>query len=167
MPSIRLLPIDPVLVRLLDNDPERFESLFEVHLEEMADLARDVVQQGAALLRAYPRHPYFGAYLAADDETGQVVGTCAYKTGPNSDGEIEIAYNTFPPFEGRGYASAMTTVLVIMAEAVPAVRRVIAHTLPEANASSRVLEKNSFRNAGTVTDPEDGEVRRWEKYLDR
>jgi RimJ/RimL family protein N-acetyltransferase len=43
------------------------------------------------------------------------------------------------------------------------VRRAIAHTLPEANASGRVLAKCGLRFVGEVIDPEDGSVWRWER----
>ena len=86
-----------------------------------------------------------------------MVGTCAYKGGPNADGSVEVAYHTFPPFEGRGYATGMATKLVALA----GLRRVLAHTLPERNASCRVLEKAGFVWAGEVIDPEDGLVWRW------
>jgi RimJ/RimL family protein N-acetyltransferase len=42
------------------------------------------------------------------------------------------------------------------------VRTVIAHTLPEENASARVLRKSGFEWVGDVVDPEDGPVWRWE-----
>ncbi len=35
-----------------------------------------------------------------------VVGVCAYKFQPDSAGAVEIAYGTFPAYEGRGYAKA-------------------------------------------------------------
>ena len=38
-----------------------------------------------------------------------------------------------------------------------------AHTLPERNASCRVLTKCGFKLIGEVNDPEDGPVWRWEK----
>ena len=44
------------------------------------------------------------------------------------------------------------------------VRVVRAHTLPEPNASTRVLAKCGFRYIGEVIDPEDGLVWRWEKH---
>jgi RimJ/RimL family protein N-acetyltransferase len=43
-----------------------------------------------------------------------------------------------------------------------AVRIVRAHTLPQANASTRVLEKCGFAHAGAIDDPEDGWVWRWD-----
>jgi len=44
------------------------------------------------------------------------------------------------------------------------VRVVRAHTLAEANASTRVLAKCGFQRIGEVVDPDDGLVWRWEKH---
>jgi RimJ/RimL family protein N-acetyltransferase len=90
------------------------------------------------------------------------VGTCAFKGPPDGQGEVEVAYFTFPTHEGRGYATAMARALCDRAAASAGVRCVRAHTLPERNASVRVLEKLGFRRAGDVQDPEDGPVWRWE-----
>jgi ribosomal-protein-alanine N-acetyltransferase len=38
-----------------------------------------------------------------------------------------------------------------------------AHTLPNPNASTRVLTKCGFHRVGEVIDPEDGLVWRWER----
>jgi len=46
------------------------------------------------------------------------------------------------------------------------IRRVRAHTLPEGNASTRILEKLGFERIGeTIKDPEAGQVWRWERDL--
>ena len=37
------------------------------------------------------------------------------------------------------------------------------HTLPEPNASTRILEKTGFKRAGETIDPESGPVWRWER----
>lgn len=39
-------------------------------------------------------------------ETDTIVGTCAFRSPPRS-GEVEIAYFTFPEFEGRGFTTEM------------------------------------------------------------
>jgi len=41
------------------------------------------------------------------------------------------------------------------------VREVRAHTLPDENRSTRLLEALGFRRVETVHDPEDGEIWRW------
>ena len=90
-----------------------------------------------------------------------MVGACGFKTAPKDDASIEITYFTFPSFEGQGFAKAMAQKLLAMASASPAVRCVIAHTLPQRNASARVLEKAGTHYVGKVDDPEDGRVWRW------
>jgi RimJ/RimL family protein N-acetyltransferase len=47
--------------------------------------------------------------------------------------------------------------------ATPPPSLIRAHTLPEMNASCRVLEKAGFKRLGEVIDPEDGLVWRWER----
>jgi ribosomal-protein-alanine N-acetyltransferase len=53
--------------------------------------------------------------------------------------------------------------ITALAWSSPSVRRVIAHTLPEPNASTRVLTKAGMRFVAEVWDPEDGRVWRWEQ----
>jgi len=68
-----------------------------------------------------------------------------------------------PKFEGQGYATEAAAALVRFAFASGQVRLVRAHTLPVANASTRVLLKCGFHCLGTVVDPDDGPVWRWER----
>ncbi len=124
-------------------------------------MVREVVTQTLALLRKAPRSPEWGGYLVADRDQVVVVGTCGFRNGPEADGAVEIAYFTFPGLEGRGYATAMAVELVRHALRSEAVRKVIAHTLPERNASTRVLEKAGLSLVGEVDDPEDGKIWLW------
>jgi RimJ/RimL family protein N-acetyltransferase len=77
---------------------------------------------------------------------------------------VEIAYGVDPDHRGKGYATEAAEGLVTHAFGDPRVRVVRAHTLPEPNASTRVLTKCGFRRIGEVIDPEDGLVWRWEKH---
>src|SRR5690606_6544792 len=80
------------------------------------------------------------------------VGTCGFKSPPR-EGRVEIAYFTFPEAEGRGIATAMAARLLAIAKPFPVI--VAAQTLPERNASHRVLEKLGFNYVETVVHPED------------
>ena len=124
--------------------------------------ARELLEQTLGLLTRNPRPEPSGCYLAVIGE--ETVGTCAFKAAPDDEGIVEIAYMTFPAFEGRGHATAMAGKLVEVAQSGGATM-VIAHTLVEENASSRALHRNHFFHAGEVVDPEDGLVWRWEKAL--
>jgi ribosomal-protein-alanine N-acetyltransferase len=123
----------------------------------------EVVSQVAGATRdLYARagfeEPWIG-YVALADDT--VVGTCGYKARPQ-DGRVEIAYFTFPEFEGRGYASAMAARLLAIAQEHDSSLVVAAQTLPERNASHRVLEKLGFQHVDTIDDPEDGKIWEWQ-----
>lgn len=90
--------------------------------------------------------PWIG-YLALANETP--VGTCGFKSPPSA-GRVEIAYFTFPAYEGRGFASAMAAELVAVAQRNEPSVVVAAQTLPERNPSHRVLEKLGFRHVETI-----------------
>lgn len=98
------------------------------------------------------------AYLLREDDI--FVGTCAFKGGP-VEGKVEIAYHTFPPFEGRGHATFMCQQLVALAEQTDAEVTITARTLPEENASTHILRRCGFECVGVVEDPEDGAVYEW------
>ena len=102
--------------------------------------------------------PWIG-YLALAGETP--VGTCGFKSAP-CDGRVEIAYFTFPEFAGRGVASGMAAELVAIARQHESSVLVAAQTLPERNASHRVLEKLGFRHVETLVHPADGTVWEWQ-----
>ena len=92
-----------------------------------------------------------------------VVGKCGFKGPPAADGVVEIAYGVSPEHQGKGYATEAAQSMTDYAFSSGEVRVVRAHTLPEANASTRVLTKCGFRRIGEVIDPEDGLVWRWER----
>jgi RimJ/RimL family protein N-acetyltransferase len=121
--------------------------------------AREILGQTIKLLAADPRPDPWGSYVVELD--GEPVGVGAFKSAPSASGEVEIAYMTFPAFEGRGHATA--TIAALVAIAVGAGARPIALTLPEENGSNKALRHNGFAFAGEVIDPEDGLVWRWER----
>jgi ribosomal-protein-alanine N-acetyltransferase len=108
--------------------------------------------------------PWTHGFSLVHRGTGLAIGRCGFKGPPAADGAVEIAYGVDPHHQGKGYATEAAEALVIFAFGSARVRVVRAHTLPEANASTRVLTKCGFRYIGEVVDPEDGLVWRWEKH---
>jgi [ribosomal protein S5]-alanine N-acetyltransferase len=106
--------------------------------------------------------PWRLGFGVIDRETRTVIGAASFKGPPDTNGTVEIAYGIVPSFEGRGYATEAARALIDFAQSDDKVRQIIAHTMPEANASTRVLKKCGFTFAGEVIDPEDGRVWRWE-----
>ena len=110
--------------------------------------------------RKSPSPPWIG-YFAEDEATQTIIGSCGYK-GDCHDGVVEIAYFSVPGFERRGFATEMARQLNDLAWGHHDVRIIRAHTLQEANASVRIMRRLGFAWLGTVEDPEDGPVWRWE-----
>ncbi len=159
--QLRLLPIDEEMSRLLAGDGQAFEERYGIATSGAVEFLREIVSQTNAFVQRVPRDPHWGGFLIADASRGSIVGMGGYKSGPTAAGEIEIAYGTLPAFEGQGYATAVAAELTRRAFADESVNVVVAHTLPERNASARLLEKNGFHLLGEVIDPEDGRVWRW------
>jgi [ribosomal protein S5]-alanine N-acetyltransferase len=103
--------------------------------------------------------PWIGYLAVRGDEC---VGGCAFKSPPVGN-RVEIAYFTFPAFEGRGFATQMARALIEVACLAESGVLITARTLPEEGASTKILRNLNFKLIGTVEDPEDGAV--WEWHL--
>ena len=124
----------------------------------LPEIAQQSCAQTVALYQKVGFHPpWIGHVVLLDAE---VVGTCAF-TAPPRDGKVEIAYFTFPAFEGRGIATAMARELVAIARATAPAVTLIANTLPQRNASNSILEKLGFKFFATIDHPEDGKIWEW------
>ena len=161
MRTIFLLNIGHTTLRSLQTDTEQFCNLHGAHIGQNAGILLDVVAQTIKFMTTVGGDPRWFGYLAIDCGTKQIIGTCAFKGAPTKEKTVEIAYFTFPEFEGKGYATAMASMLVQAARSNPEVESVIAHTLPETNASTTILQKGGMKFVGEVIDPEDGRVWRW------
>ncbi|QDU57336.1 GNAT family N-acetyltransferase [Aeoliella mucimassa] len=95
-------------------------------------------------------------------DSQQEIGQCGFKGPPDQEGVVEIAYTIDDEQQGKGYATEIAMRLTEFAFREPDVHLVCAHTLPEQNASTRVLTKCGFTKVGESIDPEDGLVWRWE-----
>ena len=146
----------------LMNDPEYREALRQGNWARAAECVHAVVGPTVPRSAKTIYEPTWEWYFVGDGATRDMVGQCAFKAPPTDEGVVEIAYFTYPRFEGRGYATSMARRLIGLASTSLAIRRVIAHTLPHLSASTRVVEKVGMTFVGEVMDPEDGRVWRWE-----
>jgi ribosomal-protein-alanine N-acetyltransferase len=156
---LEFLPATRSVLRQLASEPEEFAADFGVRLHEVAQA---VAQHSLDFMRTFSIEtpPDWFGHFAIDGESQQMVGVCSLK-GPPDGGTVEIAYFTFPGFEGRGIATAMARFVLERARKMPGVKLVMAHTAPELNASTRVLEKIGMRFVGE--EEEDGvPLWRWE-----
>jgi ribosomal-protein-alanine N-acetyltransferase len=125
----------------------------------------DVSPEWVAMLRSAPAgiaDPWLFGFGVIERSSQSVVGTAGFKGPPDDAGVAEIAYAVAPTFQRRGYATQAAAALVEFARSDARVLQLRAHTLPEANPSTRVLTKCGFQHVGEVIDPDDGLVWRWE-----
>jgi RimJ/RimL family protein N-acetyltransferase len=165
-PRLTLRACSPEQILALIEQPERFQELtgFPVDDALRGFYVSDQVspQWLAALRNASGPDPWHHGFWVVHRERRRVIGSAGYKGAPDSAGIVEIAYGIVPSYEGHGYATEAAAALVTFAFDHGA-RLVRAHTLPVANASTRVLLKNGFHHVDSVVDPEDGPVWRWER----
>ena len=162
---IQLLPWEPAHLCVLVQGVEDYQALSG---RRVTPALREFFAQAPAHYLEQARNATaadvwtFG-YGVLHQELNTIIGTAGFKGPPDTEGVVEIAYAIAPEHEGRGYATETARALAEHAAADPRVRRLRAHTLPDTNASGRVLAKCGFQHLGVVNDPEDGPVWRWEK----
>lgn len=148
------------LVALAEGD-EVFAERFGVPVELGWTGFPEALPYAVEAARRHDADPW-GTHLLFDDD-GALVGFGGFK-GPPANGEVEIGYAVAPSRQGRGIATEAARWMIERARAA-GVDVVVAHTLAEVNASTRVLERCGFVCVGTTADP-DGDVAddvaRWE-----
>ena len=166
--NLRLVSHAPEHLRGLIQGPELYARSFGFQpAKGLRDfvVSKDVSPEWLARLEASTEaDPWIHGFGLVHLASGAVIGMGSFYGPPGEDGVVEIAYGVVPDFQGKGYATEAAQALVAFAFSGGQVRVVRAHTLPESNASTRVLTKCSFRFVGEVMDPKDGLVWRWEKH---
>ena len=104
-------------------------------------------------------HPPWISYLACID--GEMVGGGAFVGRPTAEG-AEIAYFTRTCRQGEGLAGRTAAALVTIARGAAPGLPIWAKTLPQENASTKVLKRLGFAHTGTAHDHEIGPAWRWE-----
>jgi ribosomal-protein-alanine N-acetyltransferase len=130
-------------------------------VEPVAALPAKIAANCTATAELYRRvgfvEPWVG-YVAVS--AGCAVGGGAF-VGPPRENRVEIAYYTLKEFESRGFATQTAARLVAIArQSLPGIV-ITAYTLPEQNASTRVLQRLGFELFGDARDPDAGDVWEW------
>jgi ribosomal-protein-alanine N-acetyltransferase len=115
-----------------------------------------------AIVAASDQVPPWCAYVGWREDVP--LGFGGFKGKPDEGNAVEIGYLTFPAHEGQGVACAVAAGLVAIARERD-IAAVIAHTLPQENASTGVLRRNGFVCDGEAEDPDEGTVWRWRLNL--
>ena len=163
-PSLHLLPCRLEHFDALLRDERELATLLGVSLAPdwlSFDAAREAIPYSRAYLEAHPEDAPWWTHFIVHRADRALLGLGGYKGRPDADGSVEVGYAIAPPYQGRGLATEATRGMIEHAFAHTEVLQVLAHTLPEPNASTRVLEKAGLAFVGPIIDPDDGEIWRW------
>jgi ribosomal-protein-alanine N-acetyltransferase len=149
------------LVLILDSTEEILARIAAMAGEDQAQVSLAWLSR---LREAPEAGPWTHGLSILNRESRELVGSCAFKGPPDDKNTVEIAYGIAPEHRGRGYAREAAAALAEYALNVTGVSCVCAHTLPDNQASIRVLEACGFTFVGEVIDWEDGLVKRWELH---
>ena len=109
MGVLEFMPATRKVLRLLASEPAEFAEKYGVHLHEVA---QTVAQHSLAFMKTFPLEtsPDWFGHFAIEGESQRLIGICSLK-GPPVDGMVEMAFYTFPGFEGLGVATEMARFL--------------------------------------------------------
>ena len=161
-PTTRIQPVSLEQVEALLEGDDVFTERFGLAVAPgYLDFPEALPRTRDELANGMPSEWY--SHLIIEADTNTVVGFGGYK-GPPTDGEVEIGYSVAPGYQRRGHATAAAQLLIEYARSA-GVTRVCAYTLPEPNASTRVLTRCGLTRTEVVEDAHEGYVWRWERPL--
>jgi RimJ/RimL family protein N-acetyltransferase len=164
--NLTLIPHQPADLLAL------WEGAREYHIRSgrtVAQGVREFLLQASPEFFAQLRHasrpdPWKFGFAIVHSTENTVIGMCGFAGARGTEAGVEIAYSIAPCYEGKGYATEAAQALIDFAQA-NGLTELCAHTLPETNASTRVLEKCGFRKIGEVMDSENQAVWKWKRIL--
>lgn len=101
-------------------------------------------------------------YFAIHKQDNTLMGSGGYKGSPTEEGIVELGYEIALEYRNKGLATQMAQGLVSNAFVDKRAQTIIAHTLGEENASTKVLTKCSFVKVEEINDLHDGLIWKWE-----
>lgn len=160
---IELIPASlELLDTIVEEDWSKLSTLLSVTLANRWQHFPEATVWIRGHIRDNPHEAPWWSYLVVHKEDRCLIGLCGYKGPPSFDGVVEIGYSIAGDYQGRGLATESAHALIQHAFTRDSVAAVLAHTLPEENASVAVLRKLGFVFVEEITDPEDGTIWRWQ-----
>jgi len=159
--NLQLIPCELMHLEAILRNKKELEPLLHVTVPERWPEFPEAFPYAYELLKTDPSLLHWWTYLFVHTQDRMLVGSGGFKGKPDDSGMVEIGYEIVPEYRNRGLATEAAQGLVDYAFSHPQVNTVQAHTLPERNPSTRVLEKVGMKYVGTVHDPHDGEIWHW------
>lgn len=160
--NLQLIGCEQAHIEAILRDKHEIARMLDVRIIEGWPEFPEAMQHVYRHLQTDPQTaPEWGYRFFIHRQDRALIGEGGYKGKPSKDGLLEIGYAIVPEYRRRGLAFEAARGLSDYAFSHPEVSIIQAHTLPNGTASINVLKKLGMTLAGTVDDPEDGEVLQW------
>ncbi len=154
---LKFVIVDNEMRALLSKDKAVFSKEYGLEIPENWPMFPEafVVRDTDAALNA----PWTG-YLFLDFKGTKIIGNGGFVKAPDDDGIVEIGYEIAPIHQNQGFATEAVGEMISFALTNGA-QNLIAHTLPQKNASNAVLLKAGFEYDCEIENEEFGTVWRF------
>lgn len=162
-PNLNLIACDLPILEALVKSTDALQSFLEISIPAGWPEFPEAIPLAYKQLQADPdlAESGWGMYLFVHAFERSLAGSGGFKGRPDEAGMVEIGYEIAPSCRGQGLATEAARGLAGFAFSHSEVQAIDAHTLPERNASARVLEKLGMKRIGSTVDPEIGETWHW------
>jgi [ribosomal protein S5]-alanine N-acetyltransferase len=160
--SLSMIPITLHHVEKLIEGSAAFESAYHMPVSDGYLEFPEVLEFWRTEMQDDPSGDEWGTYLIIHRADHALIGLGGFKGAPDAQGRVEIGYGIATAYRGKGYATEAAQAMVDFAFGHPDVASVIAHTMPNENPSTSVLQKVGMVKIGETIDPEDGLLWRWQ-----
>lgn len=165
---LRLVNADAVVLGAALNGNESLGLVLGARVEDgWTEFGTGPIAYVSDVLKQHPEEAAWWTWLPILRKENKLIGSGGFRGRPDEGGAVEIGYEIAMEHRQQGLATEMALALRDAAFRNPEVRKVIAHTLPELNPSTRVLQHCGMVKTGESTDPDEGTVWRWEISRER
>ena len=158
---LQLIPCEERHFEAFLQNREKLATLLQVNIPADWPQFPEAMPYSYKYLKADPSSLGWWTYLFIHPAHNALIGSGGFKGKADDQGRVEIGYEIASEYQNQGLATEAVRGFVEYAFSNPLVNSVEAHTLAEPNASTKVLQKAGFQYAGTVHDPEDGDIWQW------
>lgn len=161
--NLRIIPCNTEILQAAIQGNDNLADKLQVKVaENWSEFGVGILQYCLEKISQEPAEEKWWAYFPIHKKNKELIGSGGYKGRPTADGLVEIGYEISLPYRNKGLATELAKALTKNAFNSEEVRKVVAHTLAQDNASTKVLLKCGFKKTEELHDPEDGDIWRWE-----
>ena len=161
--NLKLIPCDTEILKTAIQGDEILAKKINVTVQDnWTEFGVVALQYSLDRLSENEEESGWWTYFPVHKQDNKLIGSGGYKGKPTADGTVEIGYEIALDYRNRGLATEMTKGLIENAFRDERVRLIVAHTLGQDNASTKVLKKCGFKKVEEINDPDDGLIWKWE-----